>query len=187
MDKNELLERTDTCAKEWEETIADLGPEGLERPGACGDWRVRDVIAHCNAWERWQLVQLRTAFTGETPSDEELVGGITYPDNDDMQEDAMNQMFYDGTKDLPTDEILRHFREVTRMRLDWITSASQEQIDEVVGGDWTGGTNRIFRLASEVPTVANKEQVWERLNDQIEHQYLHLLGIQEWAAAAARA
>jgi hypothetical protein len=172
--KDELQDKISELRDGWEAVIADLGPDGLEKPGANGEWRVRDVIAHMNAWDRWQLVQLRSAFSGETPTNEELVGGIDYPEAKSQHEDDMNASFYEGTKDLPLDVILSHFREITKMRSDWVDAADPERLNAVIGGDWGGGTSRIFRLASEVPHLSNPEPVWRRLNDQLEHQRRHL-------------
>jgi hypothetical protein len=183
MKKEELAKTASEVREGWDETIGELTPEGLERPGATGEWRVRDVLAHFNGWDRWQLVQLRCAFTGERPTDEELTGGITYPDNDDMSEDAMNAMFIAGTRDLPLEEIVAGWREVSDMRRDWIAAASQDQLDTMIGADWASGTHRIFRLVSEVPTVSNPEHVWERLLDQIEHQRMHLQIVRDWMRA----
>jgi hypothetical protein len=180
MRKDELVGSISEVRTGWEAVIADLGSQGLERPGANGEWRVRDVLAHCNGWDRWQLVQLRCAFTGETPTDDELTGGITYPPNDDMQEDAMNAMFIAGTRDLLLEEILAGWREVTAMRDDWVAAATQEQLDALIGADWAGGTERIFRIASEVPTVTNPEPVWARIADQVGHQRQHLEIVRAW-------
>lgn len=184
MKKQELSAAVADVRDAWEAVIEELDPQGLERPGATGEWRVRDVLAHFNGWDRWQLVQLRCAFTGETPTDDELTGGIEYPPNDNMQVDAMNAMFIAGTRDLSTDEILAHWRDVSEMRAEWVTAATQEQLDEVIGADWAGGT-RIFRLASEVPTVTNPERVWERLLDQVGHQRMHLDVVRRWSAGSA--
>lgn len=180
MDKRKLLDAVEAVRAGWEEVIEQLGPDGLERPGACGEWRVRDVLAHCNGWDRWQLVQLRCAFSGETPTDAELTGGIVYPPNDDMHEDAMNAMFISGASDLPLDEVVRHWRENSTLRADFVAGASPERLDETIGADWTGGTNRIIRLASEVPSVTNQERVWQRIADQVEHQRAHLDGVRGW-------
>lgn len=185
MQKDALVEAVEAARDEWEATIAELGPEGLERPGATGEWRVRDVLAHFNGWDRWQLVQLRCAFTGETPTNEELTGGIEYPRNDDMHEDAMNAMFIAGTGDLPLDDILAHWREVSAMRAEWVASSSQERLDEMIGADWAGGTTRIVRLASEVPSVANPERAWQRILDQVEHQRHHLETVRDWMRTQA--
>ena len=183
MDKASLQSAIDDVRRDWEAVISELGPEGLERPGANGHWRVRDVLAHFNAWGRWQLVQLRCAFTGERPTDEELTGGIEYPDNDDMSEDAMNAMFEAGTRNLPLEDILAHWREVSEMRAAWVAAASQDQLDSVIGVHWPGAP-RIFRLASEVPKVQNQERVWERIMDQVGHQQIHLKTVREWMGAS---
>jgi hypothetical protein len=180
MHKEALATAVSDVRASWEATLAELGPKGLERPGATGEWRVRDVLAHFNGWDRWQLVQLRCAFTGETPTDHELQGGIEFPPNDDMSEDAMNAMFQAGNRDRALDDVVADWREVSGMRASWVAAASQDQLDTVIGADWAGGTQRIFRLASEVPSVSHPERVWQRILDQVEHQEQHLQFVQEW-------
>ncbi|HVE91432.1 MAG TPA: maleylpyruvate isomerase N-terminal domain-containing protein [Actinomycetota bacterium] len=180
MDKAGLQNSISEVHGAWQAVIDELGPQGLERPGATGDWRVRDVLAHFNCWERWQLVQLRCAFTGETPTDEELHGGLTFPPNDDMAEDAMNAMFYAANVDRPLDDVVADWREVSSMRADWVAAAPPPQLNAIIGQDWTGGTNRIFRLASEVPAVSGPEPVWARILDQVRHQEQHLEQVREW-------
>ena len=185
MRKEDLQKAVADVRAQWEETIAELGPEGLERQGTNGDWSTRDVLAHCNGWDRWQLVQLRCAFSGETPTDDELLGGIDYPQAESMAEDAMNAMFMAGTRDLPQQAILDHWREISKMRADWVDYASQEQLEEVIGTDWGGGTMRVVRLASEVPNVSNPEAAWMRILDQVEHQRGHLKNVREWMKGSA--
>jgi hypothetical protein len=180
MNKDEVIAAVSDVRERWEAVFAELGPAGLERAGATGAWRVRDVVAHANCWDRWQLVQLRCAFTGETPTEEELHGGLTFPPNDDMSDDAMNAMFYAGNKDRPLDDVLADHRELSAMRASWLADASQERLDTIIGSDWAGGTERVFRLASEVPTVSAPEQVWERIHGQVAHHALHLDEVRAW-------
>lgn len=179
MNKEAVVKSVSDIRAEWQQVIDELGPEGLERPGAQGEWRVRDVLAHFNGWDRWQLVQLRSAFTGESPTEEELTGGIEYPPNEDMSEDAMNAMFFEGNRSRPVDQIVSDWQEVSDMRATWVVGASQEQLEATVGADWAGYP-RIMRLASEVTTVTNPEQAWERIADQIGHQRIHLQAVREW-------
>lgn len=91
-----------------------------------------------------------------------------------MSEDAMNAMFEQGNSNRPLDDVVADWREISDMRANWIAEASQEQLDTVIGADWTSGTPRIMRLASEVPSVTSQENVWIRLLDQVEHQRAHL-------------
>jgi hypothetical protein len=164
----------------WEALLVRLGEEGMNRAGACGDWRVRDVLAHCNGWDRWQMVQLRCAFSGETPTEEELCGGIQYPPNEDMQDDAMNEMYFAGTRDLPTEEILRHWHEIADLRAGWAAAATQDQLDAPIGADWGSGSTRILRLATEVPGVDRPLPAWQIIREQIDHQDEHLRAIRQW-------
>ena len=80
--KKDLVHVICVVREAWETVIAELGTGGLELPGAAGDWRVRDVLAIFNGWDRYNLVQLRCAFTGEIPTNAELTGGIPYPPRD---------------------------------------------------------------------------------------------------------
>jgi DNA polymerase III epsilon subunit-like protein len=41
------------AARAFTTLLDELPAELRERPGACGDWSVRDVVAHCAAWE-WE-------------------------------------------------------------------------------------------------------------------------------------
>jgi hypothetical protein len=180
MEKEALLKAVAGVREAWEAALEEPGAGGLEQPGANGDWRVRDVLAHFNGWDRWQLVQLRCAFTGEIPTDDELLGGIAYPPNDDLHEDAMNAMFIAGTQGLPAEEILRHWRNVSAMRADWVASTIQDQLDAFIGADWHAGNSRIIRLASEVPSVNKPVPVWQFILDQVEHQKEHLETVRAW-------
>lgn len=143
---------------------------------------MRDVIAHANCWDRWQLVQLRTAFTGETPADAELHGPITFPPNDDMNEDAMNAMFLAGYADWSTGDVVAHFREVCAMRAGWVGDASQDELDAVVGPDWAGGTNRVIRLVSEVEDVGDAQPAWRFVMNQVDHLQAHLSEVRDACA-----
>ena len=128
MEKENLIQTISDVRKAWETAIAELGSEGLEQPGASGDLRVRDVLAIFIGWDRYNLVQLRCAFTGEIPANDELTGGIPYPPRDTFSIDAMNAMFIAGSRELPVQEIVRHWREISDMRADWVSAASQKRI-----------------------------------------------------------
>jgi hypothetical protein len=174
VDKAALVSAIESVHANWLSLVEQLGIEGLERAGAVGDWRVRDILAHANCWDRWQVVQLRCAFTSETPTDRELQGEIDFPPNDDMHEDAMNAMFLAGYAHWSTDDVVRHFREVFAMRTAWVSGASQAQLHASVGADWAGGTNRVIRLSSEVEGVDNPQPAWQFILNQVEHLEGHL-------------
>ena len=180
MEKETLVQAISDVTRAWEATIAELGSDGLELPGASGDWRVRDVLAIFNGWDRYNLVQLSCAFTGEIPTNDDLTGGIPYPPRDSFTVDAMNAMFIAGTRELPVEDIVRHWREISAMRTDWVSAASQTMLDEVVGADWSGQSARTIRLASEVPSVSNVMPAWQLIFDQVELQKSHHQTVRDW-------
>jgi hypothetical protein len=183
VDLHMLRERSQTVRDEWEAVIDGLGPHGLEHPGAAGEWSVRDVIAHANCWDRWQLVQLRSAFSGESSTDAQLHGDLVFPPNDDMHPDAMNAMFMAAYRDRSTGDVLAHFREVADMRGAWLDRATQEQLDAQIGLDWPGYP-RVMRLVSEVPEAATPGPAWSVIADQVAHHEGHLAEIRAWMTAS---
>lgn len=92
----------------------------------------------------------------------------------------MNAAFMAGTRDLPLADILRHWREVCALREGWLASATQEKLDQSIGADWASGTQRIMRLASEVPAVDRPVPVWKYLQDQLDHLQTHLQLVHAW-------
>ena len=92
----------------------------------------------------------------------------------------MNAMFIAGTRELPVEDVVRAWREISAMRADWVSAASQQMLDEVVGADWGGQSPRITRLASEVPSVRNRMPVWQLIFDQVDLQKSHLQTVRQW-------
>ena len=186
MQKETLVEAISAVRAAWEATIAELSSDGLEQPGAEGDLRVRDVLAIFNGWDRWNLVQLRCAFTGEIPTDAELTGGLPYPPVDSFSVETLNAICVASTRALPVEEIVRHWREVSAMRAAWVESASQTMLDEVVGADWGSPNARLMRLASEVPSISNAMPAWQLIYDQLDLQKSHLQSVRDWMANPSR-
>ena len=52
-DDSDLLGRWRRAAATFHDLVAGLPVELRERPGACGDWSAREVVAHCVGWE-WE-------------------------------------------------------------------------------------------------------------------------------------
>ncbi len=186
MKKEELAQAIDEVREAWEAALAELGAAGLERPGVDDGRPVREQLAIFNGWDRWNLVQLRCAFSGEIPTNDELTGGIPYPPRDTFSIDAMNAMFVAGTRAMPAAEIVRDWRRVSDLRAAWVSAASQTMLEAVIGADWSGQSPRIWRLVSEVPSASDPLPVWKLILDQLEMQQHHLQAVRDWLLTARR-
>jgi hypothetical protein len=165
----------------WEATIAELGDEGLERPGACGEWRVRDVLAHITGWDRWQVVQLSGAFTKQEPTVADISGPVSYGHEMDkvVTPDQRNAVFYATHKNRPLELVLAEWRDVSAMQLDWVAGASQQQIDEPVGVLFGPRLQALF-LVGETPEASNAKPAGEWITEQTDHRREHLDEVRAW-------
>ena len=182
VDVEALRESVAELVDGWEDVITELGRDGLERPGAHGEWRVRDVLAHMMGWERWQIVQLRNAFLrGPDPSMQELVGRVSYPEEDHfLSTDERNAVFIAINKDRSLDDVLEDLREVSAMYANWLVSASQEDVDTMIGLKFGERTQAVFKLEDE-PQATNAETVASWLSRQfVAHRREHLDAVRTW-------
>ena len=52
IDKSQLLDRTRRARAEWEALLAQVDDAHMVQTGVCGDWSVKDIIAHITWHER---------------------------------------------------------------------------------------------------------------------------------------
>ncbi len=60
MSKRTLLELVDTERAIWYRSVEHLEPHQMEVPSVCGDWSVKDIIAHIAWFEDEMVGMLRT-------------------------------------------------------------------------------------------------------------------------------
>ena len=107
MDRAQLLKRVDGA---WQALLASyegLTETEMTRPGAIGDWSIKDVIAHVSWWEEEALTHLPVILAGGRPPRYSVTyGGI----------DAFNERMTRQKSDLSFAEVLRQ-RDDTHARL----------------------------------------------------------------------
>lgn len=64
MYKESLFRRVNAGWQELQDAIAGLPDEAMVRPGAVGEWSVRDLIAHITTWEEEALKALPVILVG---------------------------------------------------------------------------------------------------------------------------
>lgn len=101
------LRRLDLAWQDFLDSCAGLSEADLLRSGVCGEWSVRDLIAHVTIWEEEALQHLPTLLTGGRPPRYSVrYGGI----------DVFNAQRMEARRGLSLADVLRQ-RDETHARL----------------------------------------------------------------------
>lgn len=102
-----LIDKVETAWAAFHDAYAGLPDETLLVPGVCGNWSIRDLIAHVTWWDAEALKHLPLVLEGgRPPRYSDLYGGI----------DAFNAMQTAEKRDLSLADV-RHEAEATHARL----------------------------------------------------------------------
>jgi len=123
--KPELLAQICSERKRLEEVLAALTPDQMLQPGACGEWTVKDVLAHISAWERRMLSWTGSHLRGEPPA-------VPLP----WDVERMNAETYAQVKDKSLAEVLEEFRQSYRASLALAESLSEGQLQTTYTDTW---------------------------------------------------
>ncbi len=126
--KSELLEQIRSERRRLEDLLAGLPPERMLQPGACGEWTVRDVLAHLSAWERRMLAWTGSHLRGEPPD-------VPLP----WDVGRMNAEAHAQTRDLSLAEVLEEFRGSYRQSLALAESLTEAQLLTDYADTWPMG------------------------------------------------
>lgn len=119
MDKSENLARLREERAKLEAALAGLSPEQMERPGVCGAWSVKDLLAHVASWERHLLSDLEKMRRGEPLLE---VGG-------DGTFNQINEDNYLRSRDWSLEEVRAESESSYSQVIQWLEGASQAELD----------------------------------------------------------
>ena len=106
MTRDELLQHMEQNRTELNALLEGVPANALTRPGACGDWSVKDVLVHISRWEAEVIKVLFQAQQGGKPQSE--VFNPEYL--------KVNDLWHQEAKDRPLERVLEDFSAV-RMQL----------------------------------------------------------------------
>jgi uncharacterized damage-inducible protein DinB len=92
MDKTTFLNTLQETRAQWEELLAQVEEERMQRPGATGKWSVKDVIAHVMDGERELVSLMRTHV---------VAGSELW----NLSDDERNEIVYQQNRERPLQEI----------------------------------------------------------------------------------
>jgi uncharacterized damage-inducible protein DinB len=93
MDKTTFMNTLQQTRAHWEELLAQVEEERMQRPGARGKWSVKEVIAHVMDGERELVSLLRTHV---------VAGSELWK----LSDDERNEIVYQQNRERPLQEIL---------------------------------------------------------------------------------
>jgi hypothetical protein len=134
--KAKWLARMDQAQQTWESIVNEAGAEGLDRPGAAGDWTLKDVAGHLNGWRARTIARLEAAARDEEPAANIWPSELS--DETEEGVDQINEWLYAHYRDEPADAILGESREqFGRMRAA-VEALSEEDLNTPGRFTWLG-------------------------------------------------
>jgi hypothetical protein len=121
MNKRQLLSKLEKEWTDFHNSYDGLTDVQLLKPGATGDWSVRDLIVHVSWWEAEALEHLPQILEGMSPPRySDLYGGI----------DEFNASMRDQKRSLTLAEVHEEALETHRRLVEYIHSVPDEQITQ---------------------------------------------------------
>jgi len=93
--KERILSRLEQAWQAFLESFADLPESALFEVGVCGQWSIRDLMAHVTTWEEETLKALPIIIEGKSPPKYATYGGI----------DAFNTLQYEKKRNLSLGQV----------------------------------------------------------------------------------
>jgi len=134
--KEELIGILWRMRADIERFAAEAGPERMEVPGVAGDWSLKDVVAHLNAWRWWSVARMEGAVRNEQPRPSWSA------DVDEWEEgnvDQINEEFFESARKKSVHEVLRDSRATFDRLEDAIMSLSNEVLFDTKRFAWMEG------------------------------------------------
>lgn len=131
---SELLTRIDT---EFDALLAEVGridSAGLVAPGACGEWSVKDLLSHLDAWHDLLLTWEDAGRAGRTVS-------IPAPGFTWKQTPALNEALWRRHRDDSLDDVLARLRASHARVRDIVAAYDEQDLFAKRRYPWTGSTS----------------------------------------------
>ena len=136
--KQELMAELD---QEWariERICFNLDEGEMCKPGAQGDWSIKDLLCHLAAWEKYLLDRLSYVLSGQRPQ---------YPVMqtwDDVH--RFNAQVYEQNKDRPLTSAVIEFRSLYRGVMTVLEAMDDEQLNQPYSYDFTADKLTLVQL-----------------------------------------
>jgi len=140
-----------------DETLRTLDEIQWTQPKTCGDWSIKDVVAHMSDWQKRVLDWYRAGKRGEIPQAPD-------PDFGWDQIDEINESIYQRHRDEPLQQVRANFDTSWQQILAAVIAMSEQELFQPRQYPWLGD----YILADVIA------------NNTTDHYAEHLKSIQAW-------
>lgn len=155
MEKDEIIDKLEDEREKFLEAIDGLSDEAMQEPGVVGEWSVKDILAHLNAWEAELVKLLWQAGQGLKPSTVHF---------SDMSVDERNAEWFEGGRARPLELALSDFIAVRKQTIRRVEGFNDRQLNDPAHFAWS-----------------KNYPLWEWIeNDSYGHEAEHTAQIMEW-------
>jgi hypothetical protein len=156
MNKSELLEALEDGRQELVEMLQDLPDEDMVKPGVCGEWSIKDILAHLAQWEGQTVTLLFQARQSERTPTTAHFGKETV--------DEVNQRWYEANRDRPLERVWEDWIGVRKQMIRRVSEFSEKELTDPQRYPWSNG-----------------RPLWQIIADStFDHEDEHADGIREW-------
>lgn len=131
--RDELVERIDHDFGQLLEAVDDLPTDLVTAAGACGEWSVKDLLAHLDAWHELFIGWEAAGAAGDQP--EMPAPGLTWKETP-----TLNQQIWERTRDDDLADVRARLDDSHR-RLREVVSRYGDDLFEKRRHRWTGSTS----------------------------------------------
>jgi len=161
--KAALLEEMEKEHQLLVQSIAKLSIDDLLAPATCGEWSVKDVMAHITEWEQHALSWYRAGLRGEKPKTPDADFGWD-------QIDALNHAMYLKHREDALSDVRAAFEHSYQELLEAVNAMSEEVLFEPNQFAWTSEyilADLIIDSTSKHYRGHNKDILaWQRAKDK---------------------
>lgn len=122
MNKNTLIDNIRTGKMLLDSLLNGLSEDQFIQPGVCGEWSVKDTVAHIIVHEKRMLVWMIETLKGVTPEEYQPYA------SPDKQLNALNHQIYLDNKNRRLKEVLREWESTHAQTLAWLQMVNEEDL-----------------------------------------------------------
>lgn len=156
MKKSELLEALEDGRQELVEMLQDLPDEEMLKPGVCGEWSIKDILAHLAQWEGQTVTLLFQASQGQLKPTTAHFGKESV--------DEVNQRWYEASRERPLERVWEDWIAVRKQMIRRVRDWSEKDLNDPQRYPWLKGKT-LAQIIAE---------------NSFEHDDEHADAIREW-------